>query len=181
LTKDGYLVANHDPTLLESTDVSEYASLFKNRMKSLVVISGSTYKDDYEIIDFTLAELQMLKRRQRYDFRSTYTNEKYNMVSLDEIISQVNLLNDDFPRRINNGTKVGLYIEIKNYDWYLSEHNIDMAEQLFKALNNHGLGTIGGCSDVIPIVIQSFFQEALVKFATLSDLPLVLLMHYSAS
>lgn len=89
-------------------------------MKSLVVISGATYKNDYEIIDFTLAELQMLKRRQRYDYRQTYTNDKYNMVSLDEIIGQVNLLNYDFPRKINSGTKVGLYIEIKNYDWYLS-------------------------------------------------------------
>lgn len=128
LTKDGYLVANHDPTLLESTDVSEYSSLFASRMKSLAVISGTPYKNDYEIIDFSLAELQMLKRRQRYDYRQTYTNDKYNMVSLDEIINQVNLLNDDFPRRINTTTKVGLYIEIKNYDWYLAEHNIDMAE-----------------------------------------------------
>jgi hypothetical protein len=51
------LVANHDPTLLESTDVSEYASLFKSRMQSLIVISGTPYKNDYEIIDFTLAEL----------------------------------------------------------------------------------------------------------------------------
>lgn len=53
------------------------------------------------------------------------------MVSFDEIVNQVNLLNDDFPRRINTSTKVGLYIEIKNYDWYLAKHNIDMAEKLY--------------------------------------------------
>lgn len=55
-----------------------------------------------------------------------------------------------------------------------------MAEQLYNSLNRHGLGTIDGCTNNIPIVIQSFFQEALVKFATLSDLPLVLLMRFNA-
>ena len=101
------------------------------------------------------------------------------MVALDEIINQVNLLNDDFPRRINSETRVGLYIEIKNYDWYLQEHGIDMALNLFNALNAHGLGQVADCSSKIPIVIQSFYMEALAKFATMSDLPLVYLMHYS--
>ena len=86
LTKDGYLVANHDPTLAETTDISEYSSLFASRMKKLVNISGNVYNNNWEIIDFSLAELQMLKRRQRYDFRSTLENDKYNIVSLDEIV-----------------------------------------------------------------------------------------------
>ena len=150
-------------------------------MKSLVNISGSVYKNNYEIIDFTLAELQIFKRRQRYEFRSTLENDKYNILSFDEIVSQVNLLNDDFPRVINSSTKVGLYIEIKNYDWYLAEHNIDMAELLFNALKAHGLSQVADCESKIPIIIQSFYIEALAKFATLSDLPLVYLMHYSAT
>ena len=41
------------------------------------------------------------------------------------------MLNDDFPRRINTDTKVGLYIEIKDYDWYLENKQIDMAEVLY--------------------------------------------------
>ena len=157
LTKDGYLVANHDPTLMDSTDVADYASLFKSKMDKLIVISGKSYNNDYAIIDFTLAELQILKRKQRYDFRSTYTNDKYNVVTLDEIIQQVNLLNEDFPRKVNTDTKVGLYIEIKNYDWYLSNHSIDMAEVLYAALDKNGLGNIASCENKIPIVIQSFF------------------------
>lgn len=90
-------------------------------------------------------------------------------------------MNEDFPRRINSQTKVGLYIEIKNYDWYLSEHGIDMAEQLYNALNRFGLGNVASATNTIPIIIQSFYLEALAKFATLSDLPLVYLMHYSAT
>lgn len=52
-------------------------------MKKLINISGTIYNNDYEIIDFTLAEIQLLKRRQRYDFRSTLENDKYNIVSFD--------------------------------------------------------------------------------------------------
>ena len=74
-------------------------------------------------------------------------------MSFDEIVNQVNLLNDDFPRRINSETRVGLYIEIKNYDWYLAEHGIDMAVTLFNALNAHGLGNVADCENKIPIVI----------------------------
>ena len=96
-------------------------------MKKVITISGSVYNNNYEIIDFTLAELQILKRRQRYAYRSTLENDKYNIMDFDSIVNFVNLLNDDFPRKINSQTKVGLYIEIKNYDWYL-ENNIDMAE-----------------------------------------------------
>jgi glycerophosphoryl diester phosphodiesterase len=43
LTKDGYLVANHDPTLDMTTDISEYASLFSSRLRKLVTIDGTVY------------------------------------------------------------------------------------------------------------------------------------------
>ena len=83
LTKDGYLVANHDPTLMDSTDIADYADLFKSKLDKIVTISGKVYQNDYAIIDFSLAELNILKRKQRYTYRSTDENDKYNMVTLD--------------------------------------------------------------------------------------------------
>jgi len=75
------------------------------------------------------------------------------MVSLDEIIGQVNMMKSNFGKKINAGTNTGLYIEIKDYDWYLAEHGIDMAEQVYNNLKRHGLSTIAGCQNSIPIVI----------------------------
>ena len=43
--------------------------------------------------------------------------------------------------RVSNAdTKAGLYIEIKQYQYYKDEHGVDMAEKLFDALNQNGLG-----------------------------------------
>lgn len=80
------MVANHDPTLAETTDITEYENIFGKRQKALIVIGGKTYHDDWQILDFTLAELQIMRRRQRYEFRSTLENDKYAMVSFDEIV-----------------------------------------------------------------------------------------------
>ena len=57
--------------------------------------------------------------------------------------------------------------------------NVDMAEELFKILEKNNLGQIADCESTIPIVIQSFEEDALKKFATLSDLPLIQLVSYS--
>ena len=53
-----------------------------------------------------------------------------------------------------------------------------MAEELFKVLDQNKLGQIADCEPTIPIIIQSFEEDALKKFATLSDLPLIQLVSY---
>ena len=53
VTKDGYLVANHDSTLNVETDVLEKVDLFTENETD-----GKYYVDD-----FTLAELKQLRRR----------------------------------------------------------------------------------------------------------------------
>ena len=48
-------------------------------------------------------------------------------------------------------------------------------------LSSNGLGSIEDCADKMPIIIQSFEYDALMKFATLSNLPLVQLASYGKS
>ena len=48
---------------------------------------------------------------------------------------------------------------------------------LYDELKKHGLSTVAECKDKRPIIVQSFSPEGLRKFATLSDLPLVQLLH----
>ena len=47
-------------------------------------------------------------------------------------------------------------------------------------LEKYSLNTVAECQDKIPIVLQSFYEEALKTYAeTGSDLPQVLLLQYS--
>ena len=64
MTKDGYIVTNHDPCLKETTDVEDYSEIYKARMKTKMVEPGSHfYKDDYFFDDFTLDEVKTLRRK----------------------------------------------------------------------------------------------------------------------
>ena len=137
------------------------------------------YAKDYFIDDFTLEEIKTLRRKQRFANRSTELDGLYQVQTLQEIIDQLTQLNE--AKRISNAeVRAGLYIEIKQYQYYKDELNIDMAEELYDALNKNGLGQISACESTIPIIIQSFEEDALKKFATLSNLPLIMLASYSS-
>ena len=168
VTKDGQLVAQHDSYLNDSTDVLQYESLFGDKVH---------HDGKYYVEDFTLQELKLLKRKQRYTFRSTLLNDKFEILTLQEVINNVNLLVTDAPRTENTGTTVGLYIELKDFNSYLSK-GIDMAELMNDILVANSLGTISDCQDTMPIIVQSFDFEALERYAELSDLPLIQLAHW---
>ena len=168
ISADQHLILQHDSYLDDTTNIEEYADRFGDKKRK----DGHFYVED-----FTLAELKMLKRKQRYATRSPYLNDKFEILTLVELIQTVKMLNEDEPRIVNTATTPGLYIELKDYNNYLSEKGWDLAQMLFSTLSNNGLGNISDSKDTMPIIIQSFDFEALEKFATLSDLPLVQLMH----
>ena len=128
-----------------------------------------------------MSELKLFKRKQRYEHRSQLENGKFEMVTLEEVIKHVRALNKDSPRTVNAETKVGLYIELKDYQDQIDELGQDIAELTFAMLSKYGLGTVADCENDVPIIIQSFELDALKKFATMSDLPLVMLTSYSKS
>ena len=128
-------MAQHDSYLNDSTDVLQYESLFGDKVH---------HDGKYYVEDFTLQELKLLKRKQRYTFRSTLLNDKFEILTLQEVINNVNLLVTDAPRTENTGTTVGLYIELKDFNSYLSK-GIDMAELMNDILVANSLGTISDC------------------------------------
>ena len=82
--------------------------------------------------------------------------------------------------KIHATTVPGLYIEIKEPEWYMDNYGIDMTQALFDILQKNGLETIEKCTNAgIPVIIQSFSDDALKKWATMSDLPLVRLVSTS--
>lgn len=123
MTSDGHLVVEHDSTLTASTNILEYEKEFQDRQRD----NGSFY-----VNDFTLAELRLLKRKMREDYRSPLSNDKYNIISLEEAIEWTLMLAKDYPRKFNNGSDhpVGLYIELKDYASTFAYLGLDMAEKM---------------------------------------------------
>ena len=136
------------------------------------------YINDYLIHDFTLEEIKSLRRKMRYASRNQYFNAQFQMLTLEETIEMLLNMNANHPRT-DIGEKVGLYIETKMFNFYKNVHGIDIAEQVFNTLKKYGLETIEKSSVKLPIIIECFEKESLIRFGQLSDLPLVYLMFWN--
>ena len=73
---------------------------------------------------------------------------------------------------------MGLYIETKMYEFYKKTYNIEFADVLFEVLKKYDLETVAKSSEKLPIIIECFEMESLVRFQQLTDLPLVFLMFW---
>ena len=166
VTRDNVLICQHDSYLNDETNIAEFADQFADRRNK---------KDrKFYVEDFDLAELKLLKRKQRFEFRSFQLNDKFEIVTLQEVIDNIKMLNQVSPRVNNADTPVGLWIELKAYNSILKKRGLNTAEMTNEVLTKNGLSTIAeATASQIPIVVQSFDFEALKKYAELSDLPLV--------
>lgn len=170
ITKDGVLLCQHDSYLDTTTNIAEYAEQFADRQHS----NGKFYVED-----FTMEELKLLKRKQRYDYRTPGLNDKFEMVTLQEVIDNILELEADRPRVTNAETQVGLYIELKDYVSTLADRDFDMAKALHDLLELNGIGNVEDASAKLPIIVQSFDFAALQMMETITDLPLIQLCSYS--
>lgn len=63
-------------------------------------------------------------------------------------------LRDNYTRNTGNKNIPGLYIEMKEPQWYMDNYGLDFSKELFNILEKFGLGTIQGATDNgIPIII----------------------------
>ena len=83
ITKDGYLICQHDTHLDETTDVL-YRTDFENKRRL-----PDEYGHQFFLQDFTLEELRQLGRVQKWQFRSQEMNGLYGILTLQEVIDEV--------------------------------------------------------------------------------------------
>ena len=89
------------------------------------------------------------------------------------------MMKSNYTRRVGSVSQPGLYIEIKEPKWYRESYGIDATQAVFDVLAKYNLETIDKATLAgIPIIIQSFDEQALRQFGTLSDLPLIQLMDW---
>lgn len=90
----------------------------------------------------------------------------------------MNMLNSESPR----DHPIGLYIENKEVDFYLDNYGIDVVQMTYDTLAKYNIETVEKATAAgLPIIMQSFETNALEKMATLTDLPLVQLMHWGTT
>ena len=108
LTKDGVMIARHEPMLDDTTDV---ATKFDASRKTTKLVDGVS-TTAYFASDFTLAEIKTLRAVQPRANRPQGYNGLYEIPTLDEVIA---LAKAEGTKR---GRAVGIYPEIKHSTYH---------------------------------------------------------------
>lgn len=139
-TKDGVLIARHDPNLAYSTDVASHPE-FADRKKTTQV-DGET-QTGWFASDFTLAEIKTLGGTSTDSERPQQFNGLYKIVTFQEII--------DLAKKYSvNGRMVAVYPETKN-PTYHRELGLPLEDKLIDLIKAAGWNTKES-----PIFVQSF-------------------------
>ncbi len=161
-TKDGVLIARHEPELGSTTDVAdhpEFADRYTMKMIDGAPVSG------WFAEDFTLAEIKTLYARERIPQirpQNTQYNDQYRVATLDEVIDVIKQAEAD------TGCRVGLIPETKHptYFKYEGTHvdgtpiHMDTSQMLIDTL------VADGFTDPSRVIIQSFEVANLIDLQT---------------
>lgn len=160
-TRDGHLIARHEPLLDDTTDVKlrpEFASRRTTKTLDGKQVAG------YYASDFTLAEVRQLRAVQPNPARSKEYDGKFSVPTFEEILD---LAQQESARR---GRPIGIYPETKHPAFHLALQ-LPLEDRLLEALRRRGLNKAG-----TPIFVQSFESANLQYLRARTELPLVQLM-----
>jgi len=108
-TKDGHLIARHEPNLIATTNVATLPQ-FTNRRRIEVVDGVPT--DGYWARDFTLAEIKQLGALQPVADRGQQFDGRFKIPTLEEVIDLAKRKSREKDRQI------GIYSEIKHFIYH---------------------------------------------------------------
>jgi glycerophosphoryl diester phosphodiesterase len=140
VTKDGVLIARHEPDITGTTDVAkrpEFADRKTTKMLDGTAVTG------WFAEDFTLAEIKTLRAVERLSFRDQSFNGQFEIPTLDEIIALVKQTEQ------TTGKKIGIYPETK-HPTYFAEKGFNTSQLLVDSLVKNQF------TDPSRIYIQSF-------------------------
>ncbi|WP_372667296.1 glycerophosphodiester phosphodiesterase [Amycolatopsis kentuckyensis] len=150
-TKDGRLVARHEPEIGGTTDVAKHPE-FADRKKTLVIDGVST--TGWFTQDFTLAELKTLRAVERIPQNrphNTLYNGRYQIATFQEVLDLTKRLGTELHRTL------GTYPEVKHSTFFASIGN-PTEPKLVTALKRNGLDRPDA-----PAIIQSFEVSNLIE------------------
>jgi len=168
-TKDGQLVARHEPEIGGTTDVAKHPE-FADRKKT-VVLDGVT-TTGWFTQDFTLAELKTLRAVERIPQNrphNTLYNGRYQIASYQEVLDLTKRLGRELHRTL------GTYPEVKHSTFFQSIGN-PTEPKLVAILKRNGLDRPDA-----PAIIQSFEVSNLIALHKQVRTPLLQLTSASGA
>jgi len=171
LTKDGHMIARHEPMIGGTTDVANHSE-FTDRKKIRMV--DGVENNDWFASDFTLAEIKTLRAVQPLERRDQQYNGDFAIPTLDEVIALAK------SQSITTGRTIGIYPEIKHSTFH-AELKGKKNHKLFglNFFENKLLGKLHkayGNSACAPVFIQSFEVSNLQYLSKKTEIQLVQLV-----
>jgi glycerophosphoryl diester phosphodiesterase len=160
-TKDGYLIARHEPNIGSTTNVAEHPEFASRRTTKMVDGFPVT---DWFASDFTLAEIKTLRAIQPNPARPDQFNGLYRIPTLEQVIR----LARRYSKR--TGRKIGIYPETKHPTFHKDE-GLALEGRLVHILDHFGLDRRRS-----PVFIQSFEQSNLKRLNRMTGVRLVQLI-----
>ncbi|MGL5942188.1 MAG: esterase-like activity of phytase family protein [Waterburya sp.] len=151
-TKDGVLIARHEPILDDTTNVAE---VFGEDRMSTKILDGEEVTA-YFAEDFTLAEIKQLRAVQSNDLRSQEFDGAFEIPTFEEVIQLVQ------ETEAETGVEVGIYPETK-HPTFFDQQGLSLEEPLIKTLQSTGF------TDPNRIFIQSFEFQNLIELQGMLD------------
>ena len=160
-TKDGVLIARHEPNLIATTDVADRPE-FAARRKTIKV--DGVDETGFYASDFTLAEIKTLRAKQAFGDRDQSFNGRYQIPTFDEVLT----LAQERGKALNR--TIGVYPETKHPTWHV-EQKLPLEDKLLASLDKVGWNKADA-----PVFIQSFEQGNLKALRAKTKVRLVQLV-----
>ena len=160
-TKDGVLVARHEPNITGTTDVAQRPE-FANR-KTTKKVDGVD-EEGWFASDFTLAEIKTLRAIQPMADRDQSLNGKFQIATFEEILDLAKA------EGTKVGRTVGVYPETKHPTYHVAQ-GLKLEDRLLTILAKYGY-----TAKTSPVIIQSFEVSNLKYLRTKTQVRLVQLV-----
>jgi glycerophosphoryl diester phosphodiesterase len=160
-TKDGHLIASHEPNLIATTDVASRPEFASRRRTAIVDGVPDT---GFFASDFTLAEIKRLRRVQDFAERPQQFNGKFEVPTFEEVIALAKRKSEE------KGRVIGIYPETKHPTYHKSI-GLPLEKRLIDALARAGWNRRDA-----PVFIQSFEQSNLKELRKMTPVRLVQLV-----
>jgi len=170
LTKDGQLIARHEPMIGGTTDVASHPE-FADRKTTRMVDGVET--NDWFASDFTLKEIKTLRAIQTRGRDKQYDG-LFQIPTLDEVIALAKSKSEQ------TGRSIGIYPEIKHSTYHANLKNAKgkplFGLNVFENKLLKKLHKAYGNSACAPVFIQSFEVSNLQYLSRKTDIQLVQLL-----
>lgn len=160
-SKDGVLIARHEPNLKDTTDIAlrpEFKTYFRK-----AVVDGQE-EEGWFASDLTLAQIKTLRAKQPRSDRSPAFDGQFSIPTFEEILQLREKLSQKY------GRAIGVYPETKHPTWH-RENGLPLEEPLVQFLKQYHLNTKQS-----PVYIQSFELGNLRSLRSMTSAKLVYLL-----